>query len=241
MHAFYSDLEDLRSHFYERKCPKWNLYHGFQTGNYKGSEMATQQPNDISYEESWDLLERTLSAYQRSGLPAKLTLYLKTNSNNTGERLKIYLNPSGVNQPGINGVQSQNLVPVDEVDRRINQAIHIERLERNIEDLQAAIEDKQSSWERFADRLLEDIDVNQVAGLLISKFSGRGAVPMTQVSGQVAPNEEVVVDLNDPDLQSFLVNVRSNCTSDEQFKKMLKMAEAYFAANSEDLKGSTNG
>jgi hypothetical protein len=166
--AAMTTLDELKEWFFLQDCPKWNLHKG---DPQKRIYLHQQSQDDMSLEESWDLLARCLEPYLGSG-DGVFTIFCPTISQNRGTRA--YFSTEGPassyrGRAGIGGIPPYIGSDIDSyVQQRVNEAVERERLRKEIEDLKEA----QIGQTSFMERLVEDNfdTIVQTLGPAISKI-----------------------------------------------------------------------
>ena len=177
-----TDFENLRSWFMESPdCVRWSYKHGFNT---KSRNYASEQKEEnISIEESWDLLSQSLQRWQ--GGP--FTIFKPKTSQSHGYTAFFQLNGMGnssingvVNHGNVTGIFGQSLT--DYIAEQVKTKVQLERNEDLIKDLIAQQEAKVSVSDQIITGIFEKLDPNLVVDRL-------GAV----ITGLMAPRPSGVV------------------------------------------------
>ncbi len=227
-----SNLEDLEVWFKSIDSPKWKLYNGHMD-KISNDKFNSQEMDMSDVDESWMKLKSILKMSSNEG--GEFTLFMPLH-NNRGPRTKISLNMP----PKVHGIRGYGYgapmlgyVPQDEVDRRIAQERRTWELERRVEDLAAENEAKLSFGERLFEKVVEEVDLNQVAGLL-GGFLKKGGPSGINPSIQAEPMTDEGGTYYDGDrIMPLLDQIRPYFQSEEAFYGFLDKVREVFAKNPE--------
>lgn len=245
-HSYVKNLEDLQFWFEQLDSTAWSLYRGHnssQNGRMLSSNLIYKNDGDTTnQEESWQLLEKIIGMNSHGG--GLFTVYVPHKSPNKGCYQWVKITGEAGNQAGISGYPGQvGLLPADEVQRRINEAVEKERLLRRIEDLEGAQSAQRSTLEMFMDKVMDELDLNRVVDQIGSIFNhamqSKSKVPVTL---QGAPGEQITTEHRDNVTSEqgyeyderaivFLDHVRPHFQSDEEFYGFLNILAEKFASN----------
>lgn len=231
--GYISSLEDLQFHFEKIGDSYWNLFRGFHSsGRTPLRDLIYRQEEEMSVEDSWELLSQMLEQNSRFG--GKFTIHIHDNGTKKGSYLWAGFNLMTGNSR-LSGFQQQyGALPVDEVERRITDAIEKERMSREIEDLKAAISGQMNPWQQLGQRFIEDLDVNRVVDSiqgLITGFMQGMAASRTPVTLQGTPEEMAAAAIDPNRVAASVASIRAYFPNDEQFYYFLDWVVSQFQAN----------
>lgn len=167
-----TDLEGLREWYYNQDGTYWTLFNGNDT---RPTGVIHRNVKTETKDASWALLEKTIIDLSMYG--GSYTILAKSNKNdNSGARVQLAYNPHSGHGSGIAGMQMQT----ENVDAKINQALHQYQLEREIQELRAALAEKQqgSMLDRLTERIANNPSLPQLIDLCIAKLVGGAQVSM---------------------------------------------------------------
>lgn len=169
-HTAIRNLDNLEKWFQQVKPTRWNLYRGHQN-KCLGQFQIIKLDEDVDLDTSWRILSEQLEIYS----PGQFSIFVPGNNSHQQYMIHVSLGMDGVS--GISGYGRGNayalgMIPEDEVQRRVQEAVRMERLERMIEDLQAERQYTTPLTERLAEKLME-LDVNSIVPVLQGIFSPR--------------------------------------------------------------------
>jgi len=174
--SYITALSDLEDWFMATKHPYWTLYEGIQVQN--GKTIFRQDTTD-DLNESWEILNNTLTRYTNSGGVFHIQVRKDEKSAN-GFYTSIRL---GNSQPaqgsGINGLAGAGLYGVSpDVEAKIrNDEREKLELRYEIEELKAAVKGKTGWIGELKDELLNNEHIAPVIAAVIAKMAGVGAQP----------------------------------------------------------------
>lgn len=216
MKAYFSNIEDLEEWFKAKDCAHWILYYGHVYRGGSGHRTA-EQKEDISLEDSWELLERMIKAQSGSG--GDFTIYVPNKSRNQGDRA-FYKDSQGLaNSKGIG-------MPAEYVNKQVEQYKREIDLKNTIEGLEADLHEKEkpNPLNRIAEKFLEHPNFDKMLEMLIVGISGKlaGVEPSQmnnhtqeegEVQGERQPDvqkiEQGLMRINQvfPDIENFITGV----------------------------------
>lgn len=180
-----SDLKDWFDDNAERHgVTQWILYHGhvMRTTGPGGQRAASQKEENMSQDDSWNLLENYLTKMGQQG--GTFTLYMPTRNTQVGER--VFVSLPGAGQAGIGGVYGQGYV-----EKEIEQFKREFMLQQQIEELRAEMETRKNPLEQIAQQLLDSGVAAQVIQGFAAKAMGLTGFPATpQPYGQAGSDDE---------------------------------------------------
>lgn len=202
-HSYISDFDSLRKWFDAQGCVKWNLYRGFHERMPERSIVHKQVEDQISPEESWALLQDFITMTGNGG--GKFTIFMPAYGASKGPSIFFGLSLNGVRLPaGLGGMPAQagyghaamGMISADDVQRRIEEALEKQRLERKVEDLEAAIGQK-STWQDVLFEKVLQMDPDKAISALgnfLQQSIQQPAVNTVQVRGihKQAPQTDAV-------------------------------------------------
>lgn len=194
----YSRIEDLKDWFdnnvLRHNVTEWILYHGhvMRTTGPGGNRAASQKEENMSQEDSWNLLENYLEKMGQQG--GTFTVYMPTRGAAVGERVFVTLPGPGQNM-GVAGFS----------DGYINEKIDSFKreflLERRIEELENA--QKGGAIEQIAQQFLESGLAAQVIQGIAVKFLNLDPAKMAGFQAEQQQDNEVETNYTPNQVQSI--------------------------------------
>lgn len=185
----FSSIQDLKDWFDDNArrhdVTQWILYHGhvMRTTGPGGQRAASQKEENMSQEDSWELLENYLT--KMGGQGGTFTLYMPTRGAQVGERVFVSLPGPGQGQVGVGGVYGPQYV-----EKEIEQFKREFMLQQQIEELRAEMEAKKNPLEQIAQQLLDSGVAAQVIQGFAAKAMGLSGLPNMAMQGQAMPDNE---------------------------------------------------
>lgn len=181
--AAFTNIENVNGWFMSQKLPYFTLYRGDKVSP---SNTVLRNVDISDLDDAWNFLEVHLSNLSMNGGTYLLFITDKP-KHNIGLSTLIELTPVYQQQPvgiaGIPGIPpyvggSQNLDTY--IQGQISVAVEKAVLQRKVEDLEAALEEKESGG--FIGRIIENVTGSEqlapLLDLLITRFMGNGAAPV---------------------------------------------------------------
>lgn len=246
------NIEDLKTWFDQCNYVRWNLYRGLHEKLPQTSIIYRQENNDMTLEESWDLLSQLIETSSHGG--GQFTVYVIGGSANKGftQKIEVGMPTSPAQNPALSGLHGVGFVPAAELAKQIAAEKRLWDLERQLEDTQAALGANQTMMERLAGNFMETFDWNQLAPALnglIGKLSGAipaaqpislqglpsngpGATPPAAEDGGTEPEYQFLAER----LLPPLTRIRPHFNTDEQFYQFLELTADQFCQNPKLMK-----
>jgi len=188
----------VKAWFFAQDSAKFTLYAGY--GKVQGESMRSTKDEKIEQTDlAWKELENCLSWCNFKG---SFTLMVTQSKNGTGggKTCKIALKGDNTEGAAI-GSLGQGFLTEEQFDRRLQDALHRERQERKIQDLEAQVQglvngggEKQGFWERMAEKALENDQngeaINGIADSLREIGTGIKYMLMTKAGGGRRPERQ---------------------------------------------------
>lgn len=237
----FTDLDSLEAWFKQANASVWSLYYNFQKNNVQRGQCFMKQDEELEMEDSWHLLRSTLERASQSG--GKFTVILPTTNSKYGFRALVALNvPAYGQNRGIQGINGAlGMVSQSEMDRRLAEAEERWELRRKVEDLEEMLEAGKPSWQPVIEGILEKLDPNAIAGLVMNGLAAKTHSVPPQIQGMPMTDHNVTIDLHDPRILDFLSTTRAMFEDDETYYAMLERAKGIFVANPDLVKTNLNG
>jgi len=161
--GYIKTLEDLKDWFMQAGDPRWSLYRGHIEKLLSTHTLGKQDDQETGMEDSWELQRRMIEMNSADG--GDFTVYVKNNASNRG--WSVYYRADGpAKQPGIGNLPAQyaqmGYVPETKVQEEIAREREKWELERRLEDMEGALEAKQSMGEAFIGQIIQTVDWNQI-------------------------------------------------------------------------------
>lgn len=229
--AYYSDLEHIKSVFFEKEIPDWEFYRGTNTNRppveKRFTRLIDESPEGAGLDESWNQLEDVLNRVSYKG--GKAVLFLGQKGEQPAFALPISLSKHTMSQPPTfatgqrGGISSQQYYSVGarSYDQTLADKMKIYDLERQLQDGQGG-----DMWSQIGQTLLERIDPNTIVlavSNLISSLTGKPVTaPNIQMKeqpekiGQKADGEEL-----EESIERLMQTISQNLDDDpEKMKKL---------------------
>ena len=173
--SYISSFDHLRTWFMDAGTPKFTIAHGNNFDSRRYAFSQTDPAMDI--EEAYELLEERLRLFGSNGG----TFVVNLSTKNGGNGWKTLFKIEGAGKSGISGIGSAGGFYLGEkrvedyIAEKISDKMENFELRRKLEDLEAAIENQGSFFERIINRVTEhpNFDPTLVADKLID---GIGAI-----------------------------------------------------------------
>lgn len=223
----YTNLTDLKEWFDDAaektNTTEWILYHGhiLKAAGVSGNRNAEQRDENMSAEESWNLLETVISAQSKMG--GNFTLYMPTKGTNVGQRCFISIAQPGSNLPGIAGIYGPEYV-----EDKINAFKEKFLLEQQIKELREEMNAKKNPLAEVAQQLLDSGIVGAIVQGYASKLLGIDTAQMSGVSYNEMDNTQNEIEMSlqriaqvFPNLPEVLAKIASFVERDPTTAKMV--------------------
>jgi len=180
----FTNLDDLKDWFEtlssQYDTTQWILYHGHVMKAGSGNRNAEQKEENMSFEDSWNLLESWIEKQTRNG--GNFTVYIITGKGTLGQRA--FLTIPGGNSPGMGGIYGPEYVN-KEIENFKSQFL----LQQQIEELRAEMLTKRNPLERIAEQLMDSGVVAQVIQGFAMKQMGLNGIPGMKGEGAADQGE----------------------------------------------------
>lgn len=243
--GYISTYEDLEKWFMPMNHSGWSIYHGFQRGRLNNSNLYFKMDDtnidvEASYEKMRELLEMS-----SNGQGGQFTIYVPYKSSNNGA--KIYFS-TATNLPGQSSQVSGIPGVYGSIERILEKEKKMWELEATVEGLLEQKDQEKSMTERVIERVMDDLDVNQVAmGIMgfLNKFIPQ-QTPIT-VQGTMSESkqkenpeentgEEHGFQYDGKIVLPILDLIRRHFETNEEFYQALDKMANMFAANPDFFK-----
>ena len=243
--AYYSDLEHIKSAFFEKEIPDWEFYRGTNTNKppveKRFTRLIDESPEGAGLDESWNQLEDVLNRVSYKG--GKAVLFLGPKGEHPVFAIPISLSKHTMSQPPTfatgqrGGISSQQYYSVGarSVDQTLADKMRIYDLEHQLQNDQGG-----DMWSQIGQTLLERIDPNTIVlavSNLISSLTGKPLMPtpITQSNtsgeqykvGQKADGEDL-----EESIERLMQTISQNLDDDpDRMKKLFDNLERMVATN----------
>lgn len=186
-----TSIESLREWFERQNVKYWTLFNGNST---RPSDAIHRNNMTEGEEESWELLETTITNLSGVSGGYFTVLAKNTDKSTNGTRVQVYLNPYATNQPnhmaGISGMGGG----MGSVQGMIKDAVEKERLRTQIMMLEAQVEEAENGnmISRIGERIAEHPQLPALVTAILSKILGPqgGQIAMTGFDAVPAPQKK---------------------------------------------------
>lgn len=229
-----NNQDDLWRWFEKLNCPKWNLYRGFHNKLPFNQIIYKQEDDNKSVEDSFAELMELIN--MQSSVGAQFTIYVPYISGNKGGSMFYGVGAfSGTRSAALAGAPQLGMVSINEIDQRIAKERQLWDMERKIEDLQAAERGRMSMWESLCEKVIEDVDFNQlsqsISGLVAGLFTKR-PVSLQGVPGDpIHAHKQGGFEYKEEVILPFLDAIRVHFETDEAFADFLQQVQEKFEQN----------
>ena len=240
MYSCISSIEDVGAWFKKLDTPTWNLYRGWHDKMPVRNIIYKQEDENLSMDESFEVLQQMMEMNSHSG--GKFTVYVHNNQKGSSVLVGLNLERMAKGNMGLGGYSGAGfgMVPADEVDRKIAQALEINNLKREIEDLRSA----QEAGMGFRDILIEklrEVDLGPIITGLSSLIQPpRAGAIQGMPADSIPPNQEADHDsgfhYDGEKILPALDNIRPHFDRDTDFYSFLEKVSARFAENPDMFK-----
>ena len=200
MNGAITTIEGIQSVFFQNaKAPYWTIYFGFDA---KSTNRLATNEDESDMESSWQLLEHQLKTRSARGGRFLIFQTDKPKTSN-GFKTKVDLpslvpGPGGHHVAGIGYAHQQVALQVSEektqamISKAVNEALEKDRMQRRIDDLEAALEDKRKGdgIGRVVMDLMENPNAQPLVHALAAKFAPHIYGTGTQVAMSGYPEAE---------------------------------------------------
>lgn len=231
MRGYISSFEDLEKWFTPLNCIEWSLYHGFQKGRLNNSNLVFKnEDTNLDSESSFERLKEMIEMSSTGG--GQFTVYVPYKSNNTGVKAYFGTGLNGTGQPaqvtGLPGVYGG-------IEQYVQKEKKMWELEAMVNGLLEEKEQEKSTVERIFDKVMDDLDMNQVATALIGLI-GNLIPPKVPVTMQGTPQEmnpdqgpiQEGYEYNSNIVLPILDTIRQHFESNDEFYSFLQKVAIKF-------------
>jgi hypothetical protein len=242
--GYISNFEDLEYWFRAVESPKWNLYRGHHEKMNNMHMIAKLDDEDVTVDESWEQLRRMIEINSKFG--GTFTVYANNTRNNRNQTAHVAINTPGPamaglgGMPGMYGGYGMGMIPAEEVENRIRKEREIWDLKSRIENMEAESESRVGFMEKVFEKVIQDIDFNNLGKALSAILMSRtapAAVQAAQVNLQGVPEDQTNFEYATERIVPFLDRIRPHFSDDESFYSFLDRVVDFFEKNPEMSKG----
>jgi len=158
--GYINNIKDLNDYFEQIEANRWNLYNGIFGGNLPQANcLYRQDSKEMEPGESWSLLQRMIELNSSTG--GDFTIYFPTNTQgNIGNRVYLSIGQGTGAVAGIGNVPAGTFSNPAETERRVQDAVELALLRRDVEDLMQA--DRPSGfWGPLLEKVAENPNVGE--------------------------------------------------------------------------------
>lgn len=237
-----TSIEDVGIWFKKLETPTWNLYRGWHDKMPVRNIIYKQEDENLSLDESFEVLQQMMEMNSHEG--GKFTVYVHNNQKGSSILVGLNLGRMAKGSMGLAGYSGAGfgMVPADEVDRKIAQALELNNLKREIEDLRAA----QEAGMGFRDILIEklrEVDLGPIITGLSSLIQPRAGAIQGMPAGAVdarqpnpEPDQDSGFSYDGEKILPALDNIRPHFDRDTDFYSFIEKVSARFAENPDMFK-----
>ena len=172
--ASLQNIEAVENWFLQAKKPFWSVYTGFSKD---AKDLAMKNSTIKEVEDSWNLLQEIISNKTAGG--GRLTIYITEVANSSHgytEYLEIAANNAAISGPSSN--IGNQFFGIGGIQEYIDSKIALADKDRQIADLQAAVEEKNEGTgiNKILNKVLEEAPVGELIMALCAKFLGTPAM-----------------------------------------------------------------
>lgn len=251
MAGYINNLDQLQFWFEKLGKAEWNLYRG-HLNKVSPSALIYKNEEPLSVEESYQLLVEMMQMNSNGG--GRFTVYVPDKSSNRGCTVKVGLNIQEKASAGLGGfnpsAQLQGLVSVGEVDRKIAEAREKWDLERRLEDMEIALEQKVPLGEKLLEKALDEGGVGKIVDLCSNLINGIILKVAQPQKAQVSMNGFPPVEdepapegytYDQEQILTFLDQVRPHFENEASFYAFLSGVALKFSEQPDFFKGMILG
>lgn len=182
--AYYSDLEHIKSVFFEKDIPDWEFYRGTNTNRppieKRFTRLIDESPDGASIDESWNQLEDVLNRISYKG--GKTVLFLGPKGDTPVFAIPISLSKHTMSEPPVfatgqrGGITSHQFTGIGarSYNETLSDKMRIYDLERQLE-----ASGQGDIWTQIGNTVLDKIDPNTIVlalSNLVSTLTGKGPI-----------------------------------------------------------------